>query len=105
MPREAGAPQEAATAAGEGDLTVRAPEEGPREVRALARALNETVAKLDVLLQSQQSFVADASHELRTPLTALRLRLENDGGLIRAFLRGPGFGSRRPRTARAPRIG
>jgi signal transduction histidine kinase len=35
------------------------------------------VAKLDALVRSQESFVADASHQLRTPLTALRLRLEN----------------------------
>ena len=67
----------AATAAGEGDLDARAPEEGPPEVRALARTINETVAKLQTLLESQQTFVADASHELRTPLTALRLKLEN----------------------------
>ena len=68
----------AAVAAGEGDLAARAPtDEGPPEVRALARALNETVAKVERLLESQQDFVADASHQLRTPLTALRLRLEN----------------------------
>ena len=48
-------------------------------MRRLARELNETAAKLQALLESQQAFVADASHELRTPLTALRLRLENLG--------------------------
>ena len=68
----------AAVAVGEGDLSARAPvDEGPPEVRELARSLNETVAKLELLLESQQDFVADASHQLRTPLTALRLRLEN----------------------------
>jgi signal transduction histidine kinase len=68
----------AAAAVGAGDLTARAPEhEGPPEVRSLAAVFNETVAKLEQVLRSQQEFVADASHQLRTPLTALRLRLEN----------------------------
>jgi signal transduction histidine kinase len=75
----------AAVSVGEGDLAARAPEnEGPPEVRSLARVFNATVGGLGRLLQSQDAFVADASHELRTPLTALRLRLENgdvDGGL------------------------
>ena len=67
-----------AAAVGQGDITARAREqEGPPEVRSLAAAFNETVAKLGQLLRSQDEFVADASHELRTPLTALRLRLEN----------------------------
>jgi signal transduction histidine kinase len=70
--------ESAAAAVGAGDLDARAPElEGPPEVRSLARAFNETVAKLGLLVRSQDEFVADASHELRTPLTALRLRLEN----------------------------
>ena len=71
--------EEAAAEIGAGHLEARAPEEGPPEVRRLARELNETAAKLQALLESQQAFVADASHELRTPLTALRLRLENLG--------------------------
>ena len=67
----------AAAAVGGGDLGARAPEDdGPGEVRSLARAFNETVSKLGTLLRSQEEFVADASHELRTPLTALRLRIE-----------------------------
>jgi len=70
--------EHAAEAVGEGKLDTRASEtSGPPEVRSLARALNETVAKLEQLVRSQEEFVADASHELRTPLTALRLRLEN----------------------------
>jgi signal transduction histidine kinase len=67
-----------AAAVGAGDLQARAPtDSGPPEVRTLASELNQTVARLDGLLRSQQEFVADASHQLRTPLAALRLRLEN----------------------------
>ncbi len=70
--------EEAAAAVGEGRLETRAPAAGgPPEVRSLAAVFNETVAKLERLLRSQEEFVADASHELRTPLTALRLRLES----------------------------
>jgi signal transduction histidine kinase len=70
--------EDAAERIGDGELETRASEtEGPEEVRRLARALNETAAKLEALVRSQQDFVADASHQLRTPLTALRLRLEN----------------------------
>jgi signal transduction histidine kinase len=71
--------EQAAAEIGAGQLDARAPDEGPPEVRRLARELNATAAKLQALLESQQAFVADASHELRTPLTALRLRLENLG--------------------------
>lgn len=61
----------------DGDLTARAPESGPQEVRTLARTLNNATQTIEVLVRSQRMFVADASHQLRTPLTALRLALDN----------------------------
>jgi two-component system OmpR family sensor kinase len=61
----------------DGDLTARAPESGPQEVRTLAQTLNNATHTIEVLLRSQRVFVADASHQLRTPLTALRLALDN----------------------------
>ena len=63
---------------GEGDLAVRAgTDEGPPQVRSLARQFNHMAGRLSVLVDAQNRFVADASHQLRSPLTALRLRLEN----------------------------
>jgi signal transduction histidine kinase len=63
---------------GSGDLGARAYiGDGPPEVKDLATAFNTTAARLEDLMLTQESFVADASHELRTPLAALRLRIEN----------------------------
>jgi signal transduction histidine kinase len=70
--------ERAAAELGRGELRTRAPvPDGPPEIRALAESFNRTAARLEELVTSQQSFVADASHQLRTPLAALRLRLEN----------------------------
>jgi signal transduction histidine kinase len=65
------------TLLGDGDLSVRAKEEGPPQVRSLARQFNQMAGRLAELVEAQNRFVADASHQLRSPLTALRLRLEN----------------------------
>jgi signal transduction histidine kinase len=69
--------ERAAEEVGSGNLSARAPVEGPPEVQRLVRTFNDTAAALDHLVRAQDRFVADASHQLRTPLAALRLRLEN----------------------------
>jgi two-component system sensor histidine kinase BaeS len=60
----------------EGDLRTMAPDEGPTEVRALARAYNVLVDRLAEQEQIRREFVVNASHELRTPLTNLQGYLE-----------------------------
>lgn len=63
---------------GAGDLQARADSSTSLpEVAVLAEVLNDSAAKLDVLVTRQREFVSHASHQLRSPLAALRLRLEN----------------------------
>ena len=55
------------------DLSLRVPHSDRiDEIGVLARALNETLERLERLFQTQQRLLADVSHELRTPLTAIR---------------------------------
>ncbi|RAG84709.1 histidine kinase [Streptacidiphilus pinicola] len=53
-----------------------APAGGPPELRRLARSFNEMVDHVELVLDQQRAFVADASHQLRNPLSALMLRVE-----------------------------
>ena len=46
------------------------------EIGQLATTVNTTLARLDVSVEQQRRFVADASHELRGPLASLRADLE-----------------------------
>ncbi len=59
------------------DLSLRASQDdGPPEVRSVARVLNSTAERLAGILERTERVAADASHHLRTPLTGVRLRLE-----------------------------
>jgi two-component system, OmpR family, sensor histidine kinase PrrB len=83
----------AARVTGAQDLTTPLPDdEGPVEVRSLAAALNDMLARLrasttatERALHATRRFAADAGHELRTPLTGLRANLD-------ALARNPGLG-------------
>jgi len=43
----------------------------------MATALNDLLARLDLAIERERAFIADAAHELRTPLTALSLQLQS----------------------------
>ncbi|WP_326798877.1 HAMP domain-containing histidine kinase [Streptomyces sp. NBC_01808] len=49
---------------------------GPPELRRLAGSFNEMADNVEMVLEQQRTFVADASHQLRNPLSALLLRIE-----------------------------
>jgi signal transduction histidine kinase len=59
----------------------RAPEEGPSEVRTIARAFNDMRDRLDAQRQRQLTFIAAIVHELRNPMAPLKLA---SGQLARA---------------------
>ena len=62
----------AADKVGHGDYSVRLEENGPREVRSLARAFNEMASRLNRLDEHRRNLMADVTHELRTPLTVVQ---------------------------------
>jgi len=66
----------AADKVGHGDYSVRLEENGPREVRSLARAFNEMASRLNRLDEHRRNLMADVTHELRTPLTVVQGNLE-----------------------------
>ena len=73
-----------------GDLSARATEAGPPEVRRAGAGLNRLADRIGELLAHERETVADLSHRLRTPLTALRIDAESvrdsDSALRRALL-------------------
>ncbi|MGP1629715.1 MAG: ATP-binding protein, partial [Giesbergeria sp.] len=61
---------------GSGDLAARVPEQGHDEVADLSRQFNAAAERIEALVQSHKSLLANASHELRSPLTRIRMGLE-----------------------------
>jgi signal transduction histidine kinase len=67
-------------------------EEGPREIRRVARAFNLMQERIALSLRNRTRMLAAVSHDLRTPLTRMRLQLDThaDGassGVMRDKLR------------------
>jgi two-component system, OmpR family, sensor kinase len=61
---------------GEGDLSVRVPVQGDDEVADLSERFNAAAERIEGLMASQKSLLANASHELRSPLARIRMGLE-----------------------------
>jgi signal transduction histidine kinase len=61
---------------GEGDLSVRVPVQGDDEVADLSERFNAAAQRIEGLMASQKSLLANASHELRSPLARIRMGLE-----------------------------
>ncbi|MFN4100015.1 MAG: ATP-binding protein [Pararhodobacter sp.] len=77
---------DAARAVGHGQRSMVLPEEGPRELRDVAAALNEMQERLTSAEAERLRMVAAVGHDLRTPITSLRIRAEmldrEEGGPI-----------------------
>ncbi|MET1115236.1 MAG: ATP-binding protein [Comamonas sp.] len=65
---------------GEGDLATRVPVQGNDELADLSRQFNASAGRIEALMASQKSLLANASHELRSPLTRIRMGMELMGG-------------------------
>jgi signal transduction histidine kinase len=58
---------------GAGALHQRVAEDGRDEVAAVGASFNRAAARIETLLRSHQSLLANASHELRSPLARLKM--------------------------------
>jgi two-component system sensor histidine kinase TctE len=61
---------------GPNDLAPIELESAPREVHALAKAVNTLLAAVHESVSSQRRFISDAAHQLRTPLAGLKSQTE-----------------------------
>lgn len=61
---------------GQGDLSARLPVSGQDEVAFLAERFNAAAERVQTLMLSHKTLLANASHELRSPLARIRIGLE-----------------------------
>ena len=61
---------------GTGDLSTRLIADGNDEVAFLAQRFNHAAQRIETLMNSHKSLLANASHELRSPLARIRMSLE-----------------------------
>ena len=61
---------------GTGDLSTRLNADGNDEVAFLAQRFNLAAQRIETLMNSHKSLLANASHELRSPLARIRMSLE-----------------------------
>lgn len=61
---------------GEGDLSARVLVQGDDEVADLSQRFNQAAERIEGLMASQKSLLANASHELRSPMARIRMGLE-----------------------------
>lgn len=75
---------------GAGALHQRVAEDGRDEVAAVGASFNRAAARIEALIKTNQSLLANASHELRSPLARLKMAvamLEDAGQAQRAALK------------------
>ncbi len=78
---------------GQGDLSARLPVGGQDEVAFLAERFNAAAERVQTLMLSHKTLLANASHELRSPLARIRIGLELLGS-------DPGRSAQRAEVAR-----
>jgi len=61
---------------GTGDLSARVNAQGSDEIAFLAERFNHAAERIETLMDSHRSLLANASHELRSPLARIRMGLE-----------------------------
>ena len=68
--------QQSVESLGAGELKARGVVEGRDEVARLATSFNRAATRIEQLVNSHKSLLANTSHELRTPLARIRLAVE-----------------------------